>query len=57
MPCRVVSRVRIPPTVIFDLMRALNENMAKHEASFGEIKRVVGGAAPQQPPDHGPAAG
>ena len=55
VPCRVVSRVRIPPTVIFDLMRALNENMAKYEASFGEIKRVGGGGA--QPPGPGaPAA-
>jgi Protein of unknown function (DUF3467) len=55
VPCRVVSRVRIPPTVIFDLMRALNENMATYEASFGEIRRV-GGPRPEQPPDTGPAA-
>jgi hypothetical protein len=46
VPCRVVTRVRIPPTVIFDLMRALNENMAKYEASFGEIKRPGGGGRP-----------
>ena len=46
VPCRVVSRVRIPPTVIFDLMRALNENMAKYEASYGEIKRLGGEASP-----------
>src|SRR5438874_7953110 len=52
VPCRVVSRVRIPPTVIFDLMRALNENMSKYEARFGEIKRLAGGA--EQP---GPASG
>ena len=50
VPCRVVSRVRIPPTVIFDLMRALNENMAKYEATFGEIKRV-GSQGPQPPSD------
>src|SRR5881398_747620 len=55
VPCRVVARVRIPPTVIFDLMRALNENMAKYEASFGEIKRV-GGAGPQPPGPGAPAA-
>jgi Protein of unknown function (DUF3467) len=54
VPCRVVSRVRIPPTVIFDLMRALNENMAKYEASFGEIKRL-GGGGPQAPSGPEPA--
>ena|SRR5436190_7000263 len=42
VPCRVVARVRIPPTVIFDLMRALNENMSIYEQKFGEIKRFGG---------------
>ena len=55
VPCRVVSRVRIPPTVIFDLMRALNDNMAKYEATFGEIKRV--GIQGQPPPPEGPESG
>lgn len=36
---RVVSRVRIPTTVIFDLLRALNSNMTKYEEAFGEIRR------------------
>lgn len=27
LPSRVVSRVRIPVTVVFDVLRALNENM------------------------------
>lgn len=40
VPCRIVSRVKIPPTVIFDLLRALNENMTKYESRFGEIKRI-----------------
>jgi hypothetical protein len=40
VPCQVVSRVKIPPTVIFDLMKALNENMSKYEEQFGEIRRV-----------------
>ncbi len=39
IPCRVVSRVRIPVTLIFDLLRALNANMTAYEAAFGEIKR------------------
>jgi len=51
VPARVVSRVKIPPTVIFDLMRALNENMAQYEASFGPIKRI-GQRDPAVPGDH-----
>ncbi len=43
--CRVVSRVKIPVTVLFDVLRALNENMTRYEAVFGEIKR------PEAPPD------
>jgi hypothetical protein len=38
--CLVTSRVRIPPTVIFDLLKALNENMTKYENQFGEIPRI-----------------
>jgi hypothetical protein len=56
VPCRVVSRVRIPPTVIFDLMRALNENMAKYEEKFGEIKRFGGGESPRFNFGQGPGA-
>lgn len=37
--CRVVSRVKIPVTVLFDVLRALNENMTRYEQVFGEIKR------------------
>lgn len=40
VPMRVVSRVKIPLTVIFDLLRALNENMTKYENMFGPIKRA-----------------
>ena len=39
MPCLVVSRVKIPVTLIFDVVRALNENMTRYEESFGEINR------------------
>jgi len=39
VPCRVVARVKIPPTVLFDILRALNENMTRYEATFGEIQR------------------
>ena len=39
MPCLVVSRVKIPVTLIFDVVRALNENMTRYEETFGEIRR------------------
>ncbi len=39
MPCRVVSRVKIPPTLVFDILRALNENMTRYEQTYGEIRR------------------
>jgi hypothetical protein len=39
VPCRVVSRVRIPVTLLFDVMRALNDNLAAYESAWGEIKR------------------
>jgi hypothetical protein len=39
MPCLVVSRVKIPVTLIFDVVRALNENMTRYEETFGEITR------------------
>ena len=35
---QVVSRVRIPPTIVFDLLRALNENLGQYESSYGPIK-------------------
>jgi hypothetical protein len=38
MQAMVVSRVRIPPTIVFDLLRAINENLAQYEDTFGEIR-------------------
>jgi hypothetical protein len=38
-PCRVVARVKIPVTVVFDVIRAINENMTRYEQAFGEIRR------------------
>ena len=40
VPCRVVSRVRIPVSVVFDVLRALNQNMTRYEETFGPIKRI-----------------
>lgn len=39
MPCEVVARVKIAPSLIFDVLRALNENMTRYEETFGEIHR------------------
>jgi hypothetical protein len=39
VPCLVTARVKLPVTVIFDLLKAINENMTRYEAAFGEIKR------------------
>lgn len=39
VPCRVVSRVRIPVTLLFDVMRALNDNLTAYESAWGEIQR------------------
>lgn len=39
VPCRVVARVKIPVTVAFDVLRAINENMTRYEAMFGQITR------------------
>lgn len=50
VPARVTSRVKLPVTVIFDLIRALNENMTKYEAQHGTIVRP-GDRQPMLPPD------
>lgn len=42
MPTRVVSRVKIPVTLVYDVLRALNENMTRYEDTFGEIRRPGG---------------
>jgi hypothetical protein len=36
---QVVSRVRIPPTIVFDLLKTLNQNLSEYEEQFGEIQR------------------
>jgi hypothetical protein len=48
VPARVVSRVKLPPAQIFEVMKALNAELAKYEANFGAIQAP--GAA-KKPPD------
>jgi hypothetical protein len=37
VPVRVVARVRIPVTLLFEVLKALNTNMTNYEAAFGPI--------------------
>ena len=38
IPCTVVSRVRIPATLIYQLFRTLDENLDRYEKAWGEIR-------------------
>ena len=49
VPCQVVARVRVPPTVLFDFLRTINENLSNYEGSFGTIQRPDSGTV--YPPD------
>ena len=49
VPCQVVARVRVPPTVVFDFLRTINENLSTYESSFGAIQRPASGEV--YPPD------
>src|SRR4051794_4666305 len=35
VPCQVVARVKVPPTVLFDFLRTVNENLTNWEQNFG----------------------
>lgn len=37
----VVSRVRIPPTLVLDLLQSLSQNLLEYEKTYGEIRRLV----------------
>lgn len=45
---RVGARVRIPPAVIFPLMRALNEQLERFEREHGQIQPQGGGDVPDR---------
>lgn len=47
VPARVVARVKIPPAVIFAVIRTLNERMTQYEQEFGPIREP--GQGPDQP--------
>lgn len=49
LPARIVSRVKIPTALMFQLMQALNTNMTLYENVFGPIKepgKTDGGEPP-----------
>jgi len=37
VPVRVVARVKIPPTLVFDLIQTINNNLSRYEARYGKI--------------------
>src|SRR6266540_3061946 len=43
VPCRVVSRLRVPPTVMLEILQAMNDNVGRYQQMFGEIQRPGGG--------------
>jgi hypothetical protein len=49
-PHRLVARVRIPPTAVFDIIRTINQNLTLYEQNFGQI-RQPGSQPPMYPPD------
>ena len=49
IPTRIVSRIRIPPTLVFDLIRTINARMEAYEAEWGEIQRLE----PREPEEGG----
>ena len=42
-------RVRVPPTVLFDFLRTINDNLSTYESNFGSIQRPDSGEV--YPPD------
>jgi hypothetical protein len=53
-PARVVSRVKIPPAAVFELMQALSKNERLYEERFGPIQQPAPGR--QDPPMYPPGS-
>jgi hypothetical protein len=51
-PHRLVARIRVPPTSVFDIIRTINQNLTLYEQKFGQI-RMPGQDAPLYPPEEG----
>ena len=50
LPAEVTARVRVPPGVVFSILQAINDNLAKYEAHFGS-PQAGPPAGPLFPPD------
>jgi hypothetical protein len=53
VPFRVVSRVKMPVSLVFEVLKAINANMAKYEASFGELHQIQQQSPGHEPPHEG----
>ena len=51
-PHRLVARLRVPPTAVFDIIRTINENLTMYEQRFGAI-RAPGSQLMYPPEDPG----
>jgi hypothetical protein len=51
VPCRVVTRLRVPPTVMLEVLHAMNENLNRYQSMFGEVRRPGGGESGPSVPD------
>jgi hypothetical protein len=50
VPHELVARVRIPPSLVFDVIRTINEAMTGYEAMLGPIPRPGEQDTPLYPP-------
>ena len=50
VPARVVARIKVPTNIVFDIIKAINENLTGYEANFGMIRKV-GDSQPMLIPD------
>lgn len=46
VPSRVVARVKVPPTTVADILKALRDNLAIYERNYGWINRPGSGVDP-----------
>lgn len=37
LPCVVVARIKVPVTIVFEMLKALNQNLTKYEDRFGKV--------------------
>jgi Protein of unknown function (DUF3467) len=51
-PQEVVSRVKIPPPLVFHIMRNMNAALDQYESQHGKIRDVLGGGF-EPPPGQG----